>query len=103
MKKKQKEIFLENEGNSWFYRNHKAQKKKKLGLKDPIIQAISKCLDIKSSKKKFLLEIGCGEAKRLHWISKNLNFHCFGVEPSKKAVTLANSKMSRLFREQQNY
>lgn len=93
MKKKQKEIFLDDEGNSWFYRNHKAQQKRKFGTKDPIIQAISKCLDTKkSSKKKFLLEIGCGEAKRLHWISKNLNFQCFGVEPSKKAATLANAK-----------
>jgi ubiquinone/menaquinone biosynthesis C-methylase UbiE len=89
MKKKQKEIFLKNEGNAWFERNHN---KVKSGLKDPIIKAISKCLGTNSSKKKTLLEIGCGEAKRLHWISKNFNFQCYGVEPSEKAVAFANSK-----------
>ena len=90
MKKKQKEVFLKNEGNAWFERNH--NKKVKVGLKDPIVWAISKCLERKSTKKKSLLEIGCGEAKRLHWISKNFNFQCYGVEPSEKATTLANSK-----------
>ena len=89
MKKKQKEVFLKNEGNAWFERNHKKQE---FDLKDPIIQAISKCLEGKSTKKKSLLEIGCGEAKRLHWISENFNFQCYGVEPSEKAIALANSK-----------
>ena len=96
MKKKQKEIFLNHEGNSWFERNHSALQKRKFGLKDPIIRAISKCLNGKLSKKKKLLEIGCGEAKRLKWISKNLKLKCYGVEPSEKAVALANSKDAKV-------
>lgn len=91
MKKKQKEIFLKQEGNSFFFRNHYKIKKKEFGLKDPIIEAISQCLE-KNYKKKSLLEIGCGEGKRLKWISKNLKIKCYGIEPSEKAVKIANSK-----------
>ena len=89
MKQNQKEVFLKHEGNAWFNRN---RKKHKLGSKDKVTQAILKCLNRKQSQKKKLLEIGCGEAKRLHWLSKNLNFKCYGVEPSEKAVAVANSK-----------
>ena len=48
MKKKQKEIFLENEGNNWFERNIKNQIP---SLKDPVIKAILRCLENKSNKK----------------------------------------------------
>ena len=92
MKKKQKEIFLKSEGNAYYERNHKQMRKTKFGLKDSVIRAISKCSDVKQSQKIKLLEVGCGEGKRLHWISENLNFQCFGIEPSKKAAALANSK-----------
>ena len=39
-----------------------------------------------------MLEVGCGEGKRLHWITENLGLKCYGVEPSEKAVALANIK-----------
>ena len=96
MKKKQKEIFLNYEGNAWFERNHINIQKTEFGLKDLIIQAISKCLQKKPFPKKKLLEIGCGEGKRLHWISENLDLECYGVEPSEKAVALANSKDAKV-------
>ena len=92
----QKNIFLKNEGDAWFKRNNK--KKVKFGLKDPIIRAISKCFDKDSNQKKVLLEIGCGKAKRLNWISENFNFQCYGVEPSEKAVSVANSKKVKVVR-----
>ena len=91
MKKKQKEIFLNSEGNAFFERNHKEIQETEFGLKDSIIRAIAKCSNGKQYQKKKLLEIGCGEGKRLHWISENLNLQCFGIEPSGKAVALANS------------
>lgn len=88
--KKQKEAFLVSEGNAFFERNHKYIENKEYGLEDSIIKAVSKCLNKESASKKKLLEIGCGEAKRLHWISENMEVQCFGVEPSEKAVALAN-------------
>lgn len=87
---KQKKVFLVSEGNAYFERNRKYIENKEYGLEDPIIRALSKCLNKQSTTKKKLLEIGCGEAKRLSWISKNFKIQCFGVEPSKKAVALAN-------------
>ncbi len=92
MKEKQKDIFLNHEGNAWFERNHLNIQKNEFGKKDPIIRALLKINKKKISTKKKLLEIGCGEAKRLQWISKNLNINCFGVEPSDKAVSIANTR-----------
>ena len=65
MKKKQKEIFLEEEGNAWFKRNHLKIQNRKMDLQDPIINALTNFLDNKDNKKLQLLEIGCGEGKRL--------------------------------------
>ena len=99
MKKKQKEIFLETEGNSWFDRNHKAVQEREINLQFPIIQGLSKCLDKKAPNgNKQLLEIGCGEGKTLHWIAENFGLQCYGVEPSKKAVELANTKDVQVIR-----
>lgn len=93
MEKKQKKIFLEKEGDAYYKRNHVPLNKIEFGPNDHVIKAILKCQNINNHQKKIkLLEIGCGEAKRLHWISKNLSFDCYGVEPSKKAVAAANKK-----------
>ena len=62
MKKKQKEVFLKNEGNAWFERNHKKQE---FDLKDPIIQAISKCLEGKSTKKKIFIRNRLWRSKKI--------------------------------------
>lgn len=39
-----------------------------------------------------LLEVGCGEGKRLHWITENEGLQCYGVDPSEKAVSIARKK-----------
>ena len=101
-KRLQKEIFLKNEGNACFDRWHNKTKIDSNNVfdssNDSIIKAITKCIEGKSTKKKNLLEIGCGEAKRLHWLSKNLEFQCYGIEPSEKAITHSNSKNVKIVR-----
>ena len=92
MKKKQKEIFLEEEGNAWFERNHLLIKNRKMDLQDPIINTLSNILNSEDNKNLNLLEVGCGEGKRLHWIANNLKINCYGIEPSVKAVEFANNK-----------
>ena len=93
MKKKQKDTFLEDEGDSYFDRNVIKMQNTEMGLKDPIINALSKLLDKKNTKENIeLLEIGCGPGIRLQWISQNLNVKCYGIDPSKKAVEAANIK-----------
>lgn len=86
---KQKEVFLSSEGDAWFDRNHQAIQNQEFGIEDPIIAAIQRCLPGVSDDTTRLLEVGCVEGRRLQWISKNLGIRCYGIEPSAKAVALA--------------
>ena len=93
MAKKQKDIFLEFEGDSYFERNHLTIKNREMGPEDPIILALSNLIEKKNENDNLkLLEVGCGEGKRLQWISQNYNIQCFGTDPSKKAVETANKR-----------
>lgn len=92
MSKKQKDIFLDSEGDIYFERNNSTIQNQEMGPNDPIIFALSKLIAKKNENNSLkLLEVGCGEAKRLQWISQNYNIQCFGVDPSQKAVETANS------------
>ena len=89
----QKDIFLQGEADAWFERNHAALEKRGFGLQDPIIAGISEIAasDIYKGKRLSVLEVGCGEGKRLAWLTKNLNTDVYGIDPSKKAVEHARS------------
>jgi ubiquinone/menaquinone biosynthesis C-methylase UbiE len=96
--KKQKDIFLLTEGNAWFDRNYKNLENKIYNFDDSIIQSVNKCMhssflleNNKSRKKIKLLEIGCGDARRLEWINNNLGIECQGIDPSAKAVKFARN------------
>ena len=96
MKHKQKDRFTESEGDAWFDRNHEAISRRNYDGSDPIIQAIDHCLvdeakDAQQSRGQSLLEVGCGEGKRLQWLQENRPLQCSGIEPSSKAVELASS------------
>jgi ubiquinone/menaquinone biosynthesis C-methylase UbiE len=39
-----------------------------------------------------LLEIGCGDGGRLSWLNKYKGLNCSGIDPSAKAVKIANDK-----------
>lgn len=92
MAKKQKEIFLETEGDAWFERNHQAIENRVYGDDDPVVCAINSCLGDEGGLSGQLLEVGCGEGKRLEWIQQNTSLNCFGVDPSRKAVSLAQKR-----------
>ena len=47
MSKKQKDIFLEFEGDIYFERNHLTIQNREMGLKDPIIFALSNLIEKK--------------------------------------------------------
>jgi SAM-dependent methyltransferase len=87
----QKNIFLNDEGDAWFERNHKAIQNRSFD-DDPVVQAIARVLpSIPSGERLQLLEVGCGEGKRLAWLAANLGLECFGIEPSAKAVAAAKA------------
>lgn len=85
---KQKDVFLESEGNAWFERNAKLLASRKLPDSDPALMEILK-LDIAAKKGSKILEIGCGDGTRLAWLKEHRGFDCYGVEPSAQAVQAA--------------
>jgi SAM-dependent methyltransferase len=89
----QKDIFLHGEADAWFERNHAALEKRVFGLQDPVIAGISEiaATDLYKGKRLRVLEVGCGEGKRLAWLAKNLDADVYGIDPSKKAVEQARS------------
>ena len=95
---KQKTTFLAGEADSLFERNKEAQKNKDFS-KDLIVSEIVGIitdnkigLDLNIRGQGCLLEIGCGEGRRLEYLQNNYNLKCFGIDPSKKAVEKGISK-----------
>lgn len=87
---KQKNIFLESEGNAWFERNTKLMASRKLPEVDSLLVEILNLPGIEKGIK--ILEIGCGEGGRLSWLRENCGFDCYGVEPSAQAVEVAKGR-----------
>lgn len=73
---KQKDIFMQEEGNAWFTRNLGF-----LGKHDPVTDAIVNA----GIKPKYALEVGCSNGWRLDKLRTIFNCGIMGVEPSMKA------------------
>mgnify|MGYP000884157470 CR=1 FL=1 len=87
---KQKDAFLESEGDVWFTRNVRTLSNRKFPDSYSLLGEI---LGLPSSQRRGLkiLEIGCGDGGRLNWLKENLGFECYGVDPSIQAVRVAES------------
>ena len=91
---KQKDLFLGGEGDAWFERNHAAVGRRDFNV-DPIVQSVARCIASESKgapRGMSLLEIGCGEGKRLSHLEGRHLLACHGIEPSAKAVALAQKE-----------
>lgn len=88
---KQKEIFLQSEGDAWFTRNRQGVAGRKLPDDDALLRELLDLPPINAERLK-VLEVGCGDGTRLAWIKSNLNADCYGVEPSAQAVAAASAK-----------
>lgn len=87
---KQRDIFLKSEGNAWFKRNAGAVGSRKLPDSDSLLTEILNLpLSAKGTK---VLEIGCGDGTRLHWLKKQRGYDCSGVDPSARAVKVAQKR-----------
>lgn len=89
---KQKEIFLQSEGDAWFTRNQQGVACRKLPDDDALLREILDLLPVNAEGKLKVLEVGCGDGTRLAWLKNNLNADCHGVEPSAQAVAAARAK-----------
>ncbi len=88
---KQKEIFLQSEGDAWFNRNQHVVAGRKLPDDDPVLREVLDLLSVNTIGLK-VLEVGCGDGTRLAWLKGNLHADCYGIEPSAQAVTAVCAK-----------
>jgi ubiquinone/menaquinone biosynthesis C-methylase UbiE len=87
---KQRDAFLDSEGDAWFRRNtgqSDASYNPDSDLLLAEICAIAPLILTQSPPR--ILEIGCGAGMRLSWLTENRNFQSFGIDPSERAVEAA--------------
>lgn len=93
---KQKDIFLGGEGDAWYERNAEALAVRDLATEDPVIPEVKRVLegygDLGRRQPVQLLEIGCGDGRRLAWLQSQLPVAASGIDPSAKAVAAASER-----------
>jgi ubiquinone/menaquinone biosynthesis C-methylase UbiE len=92
---KQRDAFLESEGDAWFERNttgadaHFDPDSDLLLAEILLLSPESRAARERSTR---ILEIGCGDGSRLAWLQENRSYRCFGLDPSEKAVAAARER-----------
>jgi ubiquinone/menaquinone biosynthesis C-methylase UbiE len=92
---KQRDIFLESEGDAWYRRNSGQPDARYDPAADFLISEISalpRAGEIQQGGGIRLLEIGCGDGARLEWLQDSYGFNCSGLEPSEQAVEVARER-----------
>jgi len=90
MTQKQKQLFLESEGDAWHHRNIGALAQKDYS-EDEIVKVVA---DLCGAKQEIhgkikILEVGCGSGGRLEWLARNTGMEVCGIDPSSTAVEQA--------------
>lgn len=90
---RQRDVFLNSEADAWFDRNHAALAQR--GLEEDVLYAsimeIHPELQAKEASPA-ILEIGCGEGRRLERLALRLGATVAGIDPSAKAVAEAQAR-----------
>lgn len=87
---KQKEVFLQSEGDKWFARNQASIAARKLPDEDALLREF---LELPAPEGRLrVLEVGCGDGTRLAWLKANRDADCYGIEPSGQAVAAGRAK-----------
>lgn len=90
---KQRDAFLEGEGDAWFQRNTGKADAQFDSQSDVLLTEISALVPhIDAALPPSILEIGCGDGRRLAWLKDTRKFECFGIEPSERAVEIARRR-----------
>lgn len=85
---RQKDAFIDSEGNAFYDRNKASLDKRDWSL-DPVCRKIS---ELRLDENCQILEIGCGDGSRLDHIAQGQSYVVHGVEPSANAVAKANER-----------
>jgi SAM-dependent methyltransferase len=86
---KQRDVFLQSEGNAWLERNTPLEAAPPLPDSDQTLLAVLQLPLERASAPTKVLEIGCASGSRLGWLRQNRGFECYGIDPSAKAVQAA--------------
>lgn len=85
---RQKDIFLATEGDAWFARNRDALAQRRLPDDDAVLREL---IDLPEASSLRVLEVGCGDARRLAWLHQHGQAAAIGVEPSAQACAAARA------------
>lgn len=87
---RQREVFVCEEGNAWFARNSHA-------LSGGVVENfyIRACADM-PVKPKRILEIGCGDGRKLERLQQEFGSEVFGIDPSSEAVSAGGERCATL-------
>jgi ubiquinone/menaquinone biosynthesis C-methylase UbiE len=86
---RQRELFLREEGDAWFARNKHASE-------DRIAEYYLRALADMPTKPGRILEIGCGEGRKLERLQQEFCHEAYGIEPSSAAVKAGNTRCAAL-------
>ena len=87
---KQKDVFLQSEGDAWFARNSGGPAAE--AESDLLLSELPALSSPGLGPGTRILEIGCGEGRRLAWLGKNRGCDCEGIDPSAAAVQTARKR-----------
>ena len=91
MTRKQRDVFLESEGNAWFARNARSLEARQLPEADPVlVELLGISPPLPAGTR--VLEIGCGDGSRLAWLTEHLGWISAGTDPSEAAVGQARRR-----------
>lgn len=82
----QRDTFLSSEGDAWYSRNETALDSRDWS-DDPVCAKLATLLPVGQTAT--ILEIGCGDGSRLHYLAAKYGHQVFGIDPSQKAVSKA--------------
>lgn len=87
---RQKDAFLNGEGDNWFERNKRPlpTKEKSFSANEHLVKQVL-ALPIANKKSSKILEIGCGQGNVLYQLQKKKLWDINGLDPSKKAINVA--------------
>ncbi len=88
-KKRQEDIFLNEEGNKWFERN---LENSEVDLKERILRdRVILSFELLNIIPRNVLEVGCSDGWRLEGLRRKYNCRCSGIDPSSRAVNHSKS------------
>jgi ubiquinone/menaquinone biosynthesis C-methylase UbiE len=85
----QRDAFLLSEGDAWLDRN-KAALKSRDWSQDPVCAKVATLAP--AGRSSTVMEIGCGDGSRLHYLAEHFGYRVFGIDPSEKAVSAARER-----------